>query len=70
MSTSDEEEDLRTLEADLRRALQHQQAEYERVRELQREIEALMERARRLLERSAAEDGRAAEDPRAADDGR
>jgi len=58
MSTSDDEEDVRTLEADLRRALQHQQAEYERVRELQREIEALMERARRLLERSAAEDGR------------
>ena len=50
MNTSDEEE-LRTLEADLRDALQHRHAEYERIREMQREIEALMERARTLLER-------------------
>ena len=57
MSTSDEE-DLRTLEADLRRALQHQHAEYERMREMQREIERLMERARALIERKAAESGR------------
>ena len=48
MSTSDREE-LRTLEADLRNALQHQHAEYERVRELQGEIEALMETARTLI---------------------
>lgn len=57
MSTSAEDE-LRTLEADLRRALQHQHAEYERMREMQREIEALMARARRLLEEKAAEAGR------------
>ena len=48
MSASDEE-DLSTLEADLRTALQHQHAEYERVRETQKEIEALIERARALL---------------------
>lgn len=48
MSTSDAE-DLRTLEADLRTALQHQHAEYERIRELQREVEALMETARALI---------------------
>ena len=48
MSPSPEDE-LRTLEADLRRALQHQHAEYERVRETQREIETLLERARALL---------------------
>lgn len=57
MSASDEDE-LRTLEADLRRALQHQHAEYERVRETQRDIEALMERARALLERMAGRIGR------------
>lgn len=50
MSTSDAEE-LRTLEADLRNALQHQHAEYERVKEMQAEIEALMERARALMEK-------------------
>ena len=49
MSPSPEEE-LETLEADLRRALQHQHAEYERVRETHREIEGLIERARALLE--------------------
>ena len=49
MNASDED-DLRTLEADLRRALQHQHAEYERIREMQREIESLMERARALLD--------------------
>ena len=48
MSTSDAEE-LRTLEADLRNALQHQHAEYERIRELQQEVEALMETARALI---------------------
>ena len=53
MSTSDD--DLRTLEADLRRALQHQRAEYERMLEMQREIESLMERARTLLENKGAE---------------
>ena len=57
MSTSGED-DLRTLEADLRRALQHQHAEYERMRELQREVEILLERARLLLEQKTAESGR------------
>ena len=56
MNASDEEE-LRTLEADLRRAMQHQHAEYERLREVQREIDALVERARSLLaERDTDED--------------
>ncbi len=50
-----ERDELVTLEADLRRALQHQHAEYERMLELQREIEDLMERARVLLDQSAAE---------------
>ena len=41
--------DLDTLDADLRRALQHQRAEYERVLETQRELEELIHRARALL---------------------
>jgi hypothetical protein len=42
-------EDWATLEAGLREAIQHRRAALERVRETQAELEALIERARRLL---------------------
>lgn len=44
--------DLATLEAELRRALQHQRAEMERAREAQEELSRLIERARTALERA------------------
>lgn len=44
-----EQDDWTTLEAELRQAVQHQQAAYEQMRETQREVEALMARARELL---------------------
>jgi hypothetical protein len=47
-----EQEELRTLEAELREALQHQRAAYERLVETQRAIEALTARARALLART------------------
>ena len=50
------EDELDTLDADLRRARQHRHAEFERMREMQREVEALIERARALLERHDARD--------------
>lgn len=40
-----------TREAELRRALQHQAAAYERMRETQRELDALVRRARELIAR-------------------
>lgn len=43
--------DLSALQAELRQALQHRRAALERVRETQAELEALIERARRALER-------------------
>jgi hypothetical protein len=46
-----EQEELRTLEAELREALQHQRAAYERMVETQRAIDALTARARALLAR-------------------
>jgi hypothetical protein len=44
-----EQEELTTLEAELRAAIQHRHAALERVREAQREMEELLERARTLL---------------------
>ena len=49
---SSSEEELVTLEAELRRALQHQRAEMERAREAQEELSRLIERARGALERA------------------
>jgi hypothetical protein len=43
--------EMKTLEAELRAAMQHQRAAYERMMEIQAEVDALMERARILLER-------------------
>lgn len=40
-----------TRVAELRRALQHQAAAYERMRETQRELDALVRRARELIAR-------------------
>jgi hypothetical protein len=56
--TSDplEQGEWSTLEAELRQALQHQKAAYEQMVETQREVEELMDRARKLLAaREAAE---------------
>ena len=44
-----DQEELATLEAELREAVQHRHAELERMREAQAELEALLARARRLL---------------------
>ncbi len=41
--------EIETLHAELRAALQHQRAAVERVKETQAEVEALMRRARELL---------------------
>jgi phage shock protein A len=46
------QDELVTLEAELRRALQHQRAEMERAREAQEEVSRLIERARAALERA------------------
>ena len=46
------QDDLVTLEAELRRAVQHQRAEMERAREAQEELSRLIERARAALERA------------------
>jgi hypothetical protein len=45
------QEEIGTLEAELREALQHQRAAVERMRETQTEVETLLRRARELLER-------------------
>ena len=45
-------DDMVTLEAELRRALQHQRAEMERAREAQEEVSRLIERARAALDRA------------------
>ena len=50
MSASSDDE-LSALEANLRGARQHRDAEYERMLEMQREVEALVERASALLRR-------------------
>ena len=52
MSEPWEQDELTTLEAELRRALQHQRAAYEQMRETQSALEALLERAQRLLGRT------------------
>ena len=52
-----EQDEWSTLEAELRRAEQHRSAAYERMRETQREVEALVERARELTERLRREEG-------------
>jgi hypothetical protein len=49
------QDDVVTLEAELRRALQHQRAEMERAREAQEELSRLIERARGALERARQE---------------
>ena len=46
------QDDVMTLEAELRRALQHQRAEMERAREAQEELSRLIERARGALDRA------------------
>jgi hypothetical protein len=58
-----EQEELRTLEAELRAALQHQRAAYERLAETQRAIEDLLARARSLLDRAWEEQGEEADPP-------
>jgi acyl-CoA reductase-like NAD-dependent aldehyde dehydrogenase len=45
-----EQGEIETLEAELRAALQQQRAAVERVQETQAEVEALIRRARELLE--------------------
>ena len=47
--------EIETLQAELRAALQHERAAVERVQETQREVEALMQRARALLGQSGAD---------------
>ncbi len=49
MSEPFQQDEWSTLEAELRRAVQHRQAAFEQMQETQREVEALMTRARRLL---------------------
>jgi predicted nucleic acid-binding Zn-ribbon protein len=49
MSEPFQQDEWSTLEAELRRAVQHRQAAFEQMQETQREVEALMARARRLL---------------------
>ena len=62
------QDELVTLEAELRRALQHQRAEMERAREAQEEVARLVERARGALERVRQE--QAAVAAKKADDGK
>ena len=59
MSDPLEQGDGVTREAELRRALQHQAAAYERMSETQRELDALVRRARELIAR-VSESGRVA----------
>ena len=49
MSEPLHQDEWSTLEAELRRAVQHRQAAFEQMQETQREVEELMARARRLL---------------------
>ncbi|HLL48234.1 MAG TPA: hypothetical protein VK399_16150 [Longimicrobiaceae bacterium] len=49
MSEPFQQDEWSTLEAELRRAVQHRQAAFEQMQETQREVEALMARARQLL---------------------
>jgi uncharacterized coiled-coil DUF342 family protein len=49
MSEPLQQDEWSTLEAELRRAVQHRQAAFEQMQETQREVEALMARARQLL---------------------
>jgi hypothetical protein len=49
-----EQDDLATLEAELREALQHQRAAVARVQETQGKVQELMRRARQLLEKIEA----------------
>ncbi|HEX8276513.1 MAG TPA: hypothetical protein VF615_27985 [Longimicrobiaceae bacterium] len=49
MSEPLQQDEWSTLEAELRRAVQHRQAAFEQMQETQREVEELMARARRLL---------------------
>lgn len=49
-----EQDDLATLEAELREALQHQRAAVARVQETQGEVQELMRRARELIGRIEA----------------
>ena len=49
MSEPLQQDEWSTLEAELRRAVQHRQAAFEQMQETQRQVEALMARARRLL---------------------
>lgn len=51
MNNPIEQGDDATLEAEVRRSLQHQAAAYERMRETQRELDALVRRARELIAR-------------------
>lgn len=51
MSEPVEQDELSTLMAELRSAEQHRRAAYERMREMQRDLDALMRRARDLLAR-------------------
>lgn len=46
-----EQDEIRTLEAELRAALQHRNAAYEQMQETQRELDALLRRAQGLLAR-------------------
>lgn len=50
-----EQDERTTLEAELRRAVQHRHAAQEQLRDTQREVEALVARARELIERSRGE---------------
>lgn len=45
------QDEMATLEAELRRALQHQRAAYERMQETQTAVEGLLQRAQMLLTR-------------------
>jgi hypothetical protein len=46
------QDEMETLRAELREAMQHQKAAVERMEETQAEVQALLERARKLLGRS------------------
>jgi hypothetical protein len=46
------QDEMETLQAELREALQHQRAAVERMEETQAEVKALLERARKLLHRA------------------
>jgi hypothetical protein len=51
MSEPTDQNEIETLEAELRSALQHQRAAYERLQETQHDVYALVVRARALLQR-------------------